>query len=110
MEDGALRISEREDGAVRRIEINGEMVIYGAGVLKGRLLGALEAAAEVEIDLSQVSEIDTAGLQVLVLLKRESLRLGKALRLVTHSAPVIDLLGLYNMAAYFGDPLLSAKS
>ncbi|WP_345792650.1 STAS domain-containing protein [Thauera sp. JM12B12] len=83
-----------------------DMTIYNAAAHKQRLLEALQATDRLEVDLSAVSEIDTAGFQLLVLLKREARRLDKEARIVAHSEAVRDLLDFYNMAAAFGDPLL----
>jgi anti-anti-sigma factor len=88
------------------LAIAGEMTIYGARELKERLLGVLETAQEIEIDLAQVSALDTAGFQLLVLAKRESLALGKPLRLTAHSRATREVLDLYHMMGYFGDPVV----
>lgn len=94
-----------EGSAVMRLELEDDLTIYNALALKERLLTALASAQELELDLSQVSEIDTSGFQLLVLAKREAQRQSKTLRLVAHSAAVREVLDLYNMVAYFGDPL-----
>ncbi len=83
-----------------------DMTIYHAAAHKRRLLDALVATDRLEIDLSAVSEIDTAGFQLLVLVKREARRLDKQALIVAHSEAVRELLDFYNMAAAFGDPLL----
>ncbi len=83
-----------------------DMTIYNAAAQKQRLLDALLATERLEIDLSAVSEIDTAGFQLLVLVKREARRLDKEALIVAHSEAVREVLDSYNMAAAFGDPLL----
>ncbi len=83
-----------------------DMTIYNAAAQKQRLLESLQATDRLEIDLSAVSEIDTAGFQLLVLVKREARRLDKEAQIVAHSEAVRELLDFYNMAAAFGDPLL----
>ena len=86
--------------------LGGELTIYAAAELKERLVGAVDDSGEMEIDLSNVSDIDSAGLQVLVLAKRHALAAGKTLQMVGHSRPVMELLELYDLAALFGDPLV----
>nr|MBP9652995.1 STAS domain-containing protein [Rhodocyclaceae bacterium] len=83
--------------------LGGELTIYAAAELKERLVGAVDDSGEMEIDLSNVSDIDSAGLQVLVLAKRHALAAGKTLQMVGHSRPVMELLELYDLAALFGD-------
>ena len=90
-----------------RIAIDGEMTIYRAAELKERLIDALaESDAVLEVNLAGVTEIDTAGLQVLMLVKREAAATGRTLRLLSHSRPVVAALELLNLAGFFGEPLL----
>jgi len=86
--------------------VQGNMTIYEAAADKPALLGALAEATEMEIALSSVAEMDTAGLQILILVKRESLKVGKPLRLTGHSEASLDVLDRYNLAGYFGDPVV----
>ena len=89
-----------------RLSLAGEMGIYAAAELKSHLLSAVDTCAELEIDLSRVEEIDSAGLQLLILTKRQALAQNKTLTLIGHSRAVLELLELYDMAAYFGDPMV----
>lgn len=86
------------------------MVIYRAEELKALLLSALDTSASLEVNLSAVTEIDTAGLQILLLLKQVSTETHKALTLVAHSEAVSDVFELLNLAPHFGDPLVMASS
>ena len=61
-----------------------------------------------EIDLSGVTEIDTSGVQLLMLAKRRSLAIQRELRLCAHSPAVTEVFELLDLAAFFGDPLLTA--
>ena len=83
-----------------------DLTIYHALDLKQTLLDALAASDELELDLSQVNEIDTAGLQLLILAKREAARRDKALAIVAHSPAVRQTLDFCNLAAFFGDPVV----
>jgi len=94
------------DSGQRSIIINEDMTIYNAAAQKPMLLGSLHSCEELDLDLSQVGEMDTAGFQVLLLTKREALKAGKTVRLTAHSKAVTELLDLYNMASYFGDPMV----
>lgn len=100
-----IRIDETPDG-VCRVFPAGEMTIYHAAEMKAPLLSGLGRCREVEINLSEVVELDTAGFQLLVLAKREAVRAGKPLRLVAHSPATLEVLDMYNMASYFGDPVV----
>jgi anti-sigma B factor antagonist len=93
------------DGAAHLI-FDGAMTIYNAAEIKAQLLGGLNAAPILELDLSHVGEMDTAGFQLLVMAKRESQRIGRTLRIVGHSPAVQEVIEFFNMAAFFGDPLV----
>lgn len=87
-------------------QVTEDLTIYNALAQKQQLLDALAAVDELELNLSQVAEMDTAGLQLLILLKREALRAGKCVRIVAHSQAVSSVIDFCNMAAEFGDPLV----
>lgn len=90
------------------LRIDGPFTIYEAGDAKHRLLNELNLAPELDVDLSGVAEIDTAGIQLLLLLKREAGAQGKPLRFHGHSRSVLGVIDLYNMGGVFGDPVVLA--
>jgi anti-anti-sigma factor len=89
------------------LRIEGEFTIFQAADLKPVVL---TSPLPQEIDLSGVSEIDTAGVQLLMVAKRSAQEQGRELRLVGHSPAVLEVFELLNVAAYFGDPLLMDSS
>ena len=101
--------AERKDG-LQLLQIDGELSIYSAAELKAQLLPYLAQPGELEIDLARVSELDGAGLQVLILAKHEAARVGTTLRLTRHSRAVLEVFDLCNLAAFFGDPLVISSS
>jgi anti-anti-sigma factor len=50
--------------------------------------------------------MDSAGLQLLILLKREVQEQDKRLTIVGHSAAVQQILDFCNLASTFGDPMV----
>jgi len=91
------------------LHIEGDMTIYTAAALKEELMKYITQPCEREINLSEVSEMDSAGLQLLILAKRESIRNNTALRLTEHSRAVLDVLDICNLAAFFGDPIWESE-
>ena len=89
-----------------KVAIQGAMTIYEAAAGKRALLEALNGADELEIDISGVSEMDTAGLQLLVMIKHEAGLGDKGVHLVAHSPAVLEVLDCYRLAAYFGDAVV----
>lgn len=101
-----MSVSAQWSGDRCRLGIDDDLTIYTAAALKQALLDPLGKADEVELELSRVAECDTAGFQLLVLLKREAEAEGKRLSLTGHSPAVLKVFDLYSMAGYFGDPLV----
>ena len=88
------------------LSLTEDLTIYHALEQKHRLLDALGSTDELELDLMQVGDIDTAGLQLLILLKKEAQRTGKRLAIVAHSQAVRSVIDFCNLAAELGDPLV----
>lgn len=99
--------TQKRDAAVLRIE--GEMTIYRSAELKDLLLAPLAYDKALDVDLSGVTEIDTAGVQVLMVAKIVALARGCELRLHAHSAALLETLELLNLTGYFGDPIVMAS-
>ena len=83
-----------------------DLTIYHALEQKSALLNALADTDDLELDLMHVGEIDTAGLQLLILLKKEAQRAGKTISIVAHSQSVRAVIDFCNLAAELGDPLV----
>ena len=88
------------------VKVSGEMTIYTAAELKQALTPLLDRQQALELDLSGVSEMDSAGLQLLLAAKKTMQQGGYPLHLVMHSHAVLDALELCQLAAFFGDPTL----
>lgn len=99
-------MTETAQSPLQRLAINEEMTIYQAAQQKQLLLDALASARQIELDLSRVPGIDTAGLQLLILLKREAAARDATVRIVAHSEAVRDAMEFCNMVTYFGDPMV----
>lgn len=85
---------------VMRLALDGELTIYRAAELREELLAALPVApTSMEIDLAQVSEVDSAGVQLLIAARRAAQAQGAAFALVDPSAAVREVLDLFNLCA-----------
>ena len=88
------------------LPIEGELTVYAVHALKESLMAAWQADAHVHLDLSGVSEIDGAGVQLLIAAKREARERGGSLTLSGHPTQLIAALELADLAREFGDPLV----
>ena len=97
-------MSDQPGSGVLRLE--GELSIYRAAELKQALL---DEPAPSELDLSGVTDIDSAGVQLLMLAKKTAQTHQRELRLVAHSPAVTEVFELLNLALFFGDPLVMSN-
>lgn len=86
----------------KALSLEGDLTISTALDAKQQVLAALEATNSLTIHLAAVNEIDTAGLQLLILARKEALARGKAVTFKDASQPVSDLVRLAGLAKYLG--------
>lgn len=85
-----------------RLVLRENLTIYNASSIKEQLLMALQGASQgVELDLGQVQEIDTAGVQLLLMLQRECQRLGRYGGIVSASQVVREALTFCRINAQY---------
>ena len=83
------------------IHLEGELTIYTVAETLARLRAELAGRSGCSLDLSGVSEVDGAGLQLLLWVKQTS-ELSGDFRLSAHSAAVAEVLGLLHLKRRFG--------
>jgi anti-sigma B factor antagonist len=82
----------------RRMQIAGELTVYTATALYAEVLAALDKSARIEeMDLSAVTEIDTAGLQILLLARRSAQAAHRQLQVANPSPAVSGVLELLQL-------------
>ena len=84
----------------------GELTIYQVKELLAELNQVITLGKTVEVDLFEVSEIDTAGVQALLFAKRLARSHDIELRFVNHSKPVVEVIDALNVSGHFGDPIV----
>ncbi len=101
-----MTAADRGAGAAAPLRIEGDMTIYRAAELKQTLLLRLQESPALEVDLSGVTDFDSAGVQILLLAKRTALARQGELRLVGHSPAVLGVFEMLDLTTHFGDPLV----
>ena len=79
-----------------------DLTIYHALEQKHRLLDALGSADELELDLMQVGEIDTAGLQLLNAFMRDRAARGRVTTITLPSPTLVEAARQLALAASLG--------
>lgn len=90
-----------EPGVLR---LQPELTIYTAAELHGQLLAAFEQHGFVQLDLRDVCEIDSAGMQLLIAARRTARVHGRRLQLCQHSDAVLAAFGLCGLDQDAGTP------
>ena len=101
-----MPIQSEQKGDCCHIRVEDELTIYTASEFKQTLIPKLDDAREVVLDLSGVTEMDSAGLQLLLLLKRHAEQQQHEFSIINHSRAVIEILELTELVSHFGDPLV----
>ncbi|SRR5690606_6294490 len=90
------------------ISLAGELTIQNADRIKTGLLDALGRGKDISLDLAGVSELDSAGVQLLYYAKQMAETEQQSLQLLNHSPAVVEVFELYHLAPVFGDPMVLA--
>jgi anti-sigma B factor antagonist len=80
-----------------RVAIEGELTIYQASEWVAQLQHALHRVDSLTVDLGGVTEIDTAGVQVLALTRREAALRDRTVVFVAHSPAVLEVFRLLGL-------------
>ena len=83
------------------LKLADEVNIYAAAALHERLQATLQESGPIELDLGEVTELDCAGVQQLLLLKRECEVAGRELRVIAMSDAASVVLTLLNLRQQF---------
>jgi len=105
-----MQIDMQQQGRHTRLHISGELTIYDAVALHRALIESLGTCEGLELDLAAVTDLDAAGLQQLMLVRREARATGKTLQILAHSDATREVLALCGLDASFGEPRHEAPS
>ena len=83
--------------------VDGELTIYHVNEFKKGLEKAIKKSSSVNLNLAGVSEIDTAGFQLLMQAQTACLEDDKAFHLVSVSPAVVEVMEIFGLEMHFGD-------
>ena len=99
-------MASKHAAKVFHFAIEGEMTIFRAEELKEAILPVITNNQEIEIDLSRITEIDAAGLVLMISIKLEAWQQKKVLHFVGHSGVVTTAVDICDLSTFFGDPIV----
>jgi len=97
-----MNVTRKNNKSGSLLGIDGELTIYTVSQARQALLEDHESfISPVALDLQKVSEIDTAGLQLLLFIQKHLSSLDKKLHLTKSNEHVDALLNQLDVAPYF---------
>lgn len=92
------------------LKLKGALTIYTVAQARRDIPARMAKQKSMVLDLTGIDELDTAGVQLLLWLKRDLSSRGSGLALANHSPAVVDVLDLLGLTAVFGDTILLSPS
>jgi anti-sigma B factor antagonist len=92
------------------LRLCGALTIYTVAQARSEIPSRMASHRAQVLDLSGIDELDTAGVQLLLWIKRDMAKRGSELTLASHSPAVVEVLDLLKLTATFGDPILLSPS
>jgi anti-sigma B factor antagonist len=84
------------------LKVGGTMLVHDLQEIQGEVLCGLPKGGAATVDLSEVAEMDSAGVQLLYAIKRRVELDGGAFAVGAMSVPVRDFLAVYRLLELFG--------
>jgi len=88
------------------IALQGELTFASLPDVFSNLKDLFMENTQLAIDLSGITRIDSAGIQLLCALKRTASAKNKNVKFFNHSPSVIDLLEIYGLVGLFKDKII----
>ncbi|WP_119393799.1 STAS domain-containing protein [Salinibius halmophilus] len=99
-----LAISEAGDK--RTVALQSDLTIYQIKDVSDALLPQLSPDYDLEINLSEVNELDCSGVQLLMLMRQQSRQQATKLTIVEHSQAVLEVFDQLDLVRWFEDPIV----
>lgn len=90
-----------QTGPTQNVELGGELTIFRSAELKEMLLPVAECGGNVALNLAAVSEVDTAGVQLLLSLKHSIAAGGGEIQITAASPAFTEALHLLGISQAF---------
>lgn len=95
----ALNITKK--GNHCSVAVEGELTIYQVSGYHKDFLNKCSSAETIAIDLSNVEELDAAGVQLLLSLEKQQHNKGGSLSLAGQNQQIVETMEVLNLSAHF---------
>jgi anti-anti-sigma regulatory factor len=86
--DGTSSVKSGDGKTMKTLKISGRLTVEEASAVREQLLAALEGSQELQVDLSEVTAVDLAGLQILCSSHQGAELAGKRFQLADGGNPI----------------------
>ncbi len=95
-----MSVDVQQEGTRAKVLVSGEFTIYTVGDIKARLAEVMQNCDDIEVDLADITEVDTAGVQLMLIAKRNP---GKNVVFTNHTPALLRLIDLASLGRTLGD-------
>ena len=89
-----IKIKNAKDGTASML-LDGDLTIYTVNEIKNDLAATMESSSKIDIDLSGISHIDTAGFQLLIAAKKTAEKKQLPVEIIKYSTEARNIFNLY---------------
>lgn len=106
----SIKVTKARNGG-RKLLFDDSLTIYNAVESKKKIIDSIEKYDCIDLDLSDVEEIDTAGLQLILLAVKTAAEEGRPIRKITHSPATFELVNTLNLLGLLSsEPTLTIEN
>lgn len=105
-----MEIEFKKTAGSTTAKCRGRLTIYTVAGVREAFNSIVGEGKPTTLNMEELVDIDTAGIQLLMALKRQCGVQGIELNIRNHSPILISILDLYGLAGYFGDRIVLGPS
>lgn len=87
-----MAVCVAREGNAAQVSIEGEMTIFTALELRDEMFAALQPGSELTVDMSCVTEMDSSGIQLLLMMRKETTEQGGTFKLGSTSVAAANVM------------------
>jgi len=105
-----MKINVTKSGDLVKAKLQDSLEISTVSEARDNILQLLNSGSSIRFDLSSMTEIDTAGVQLILAVRKEALMQGKECRFVHPSPAVEEAFRILGCGAVFDESVLTAQT